>query len=100
MAFVFTTPSVEEGPAGGGPLFSRYRLNRGVTVLVTGGVVTQVRFPTQEQIEDADRAYLGGASYPVTAAERDVLVAAGLTVAEVPDPRPTVEDAARAFLSS
>lgn len=100
MAFQFTPPFIEEGVAGGGPLFSRYRSKQGITVLVTGGVATQVRFPTQEQILAADRAYLGGSVHPVTSAERDVLVAAGYTVTEVPDPRPTVEDAARAFLSS
>lgn len=74
----FTTPTVLEGPAGGGPLFSRYRLPRGISVLVTGSVVEQTRFPSIEECQAADRVYLGGSVYEVSDSEAAVLTAGGL----------------------
>lgn len=83
MAYVFTTPTVSEGPAGEGPLFERYRLVRGVSVLKSGGVYTEVRFPSHEEVEAADIAYIGGYSYEVDATEKAALEAAGYTVATI-----------------
>jgi hypothetical protein len=80
MAFRFTTPTISEGPAGDGPLFSRYRLVRGITVLKTDGVYTEVRYPSSEEVEEADIAYIGGYSYEVSASEKADLEAAGYTV--------------------
>lgn len=74
----FTPPTVSEGPAGGGPLFSRYKLDRGISVLVNAGVVRQVRYPSQDECLAADRVYLGGYSHPVTDDEAAVLTTAGL----------------------
>lgn len=80
MAYRFTTPTISEGPAGEGPLFGRYRLVRGITVLKIDGEYFQVRFPSSEEVEDADIAYIGGYSYEVSASEKADLEAAGYTV--------------------
>jgi hypothetical protein len=80
MAYRFTTPTVSEGPAGEGRLFGRYRLVRGVTVLKIDGVYYETRFPSSEEIAEADAAYIGGYSYEVSAGEKASLEAAGYTV--------------------
>jgi hypothetical protein len=80
MAYRFTTPTVSEGPAGEGRLFSRYRLVRGISVLKIDGEYYQVRFPSSEEIADADVAYIGGYSYEVNLGEKTDLEAAGYTV--------------------
>jgi hypothetical protein len=83
MAYIFTTPTISEGPAGEGRLFSRYRLVRGISVLKTNGVYTEVRYPSSEEVEEADVAYIGGYSYTVDATEKAALEAAGYTVQTV-----------------
>jgi len=80
MAYRFTTPTVSEGPAGEGRLFSRYRLVRGVSVLKIDGQYYQVRFPSAEEVQAAQVAYIGGYSYIVDAIEKAALEAAGYTV--------------------
>lgn len=83
MAYRFTTPTVSEGPAGEGPLFERFRLVRGVTVLKIDGIYYEVRYPSEEEVEAADVAYIGGYSYEVDATEKAALEAAGYTVETV-----------------
>lgn len=80
MAFYFTTPTISEGPAGEGRLFSRFRLVRGITVLKNDGVYTEVRYPSSEEVQAADIAYIGGYRYEVSALEKADLEAAGYTV--------------------
>ena len=80
MAYRFTTPTISEGPAGEGRLFSRYRLVRGISVLKIDGQYYQVRYPSTEEIAGAQAAYIGGYSYTVDAAEKAALEAAGYTV--------------------
>ena len=75
----FIPPTVEEGPAGGGPLFGRYKLTKGVSVLVeNGGAVRLVRYPSLDEILAAEAHYLGGNEYQITAAEAAILQAGGL----------------------
>lgn len=83
MTFKFTTPTVSEGPLGEGRLFGRYRLVRGITVLKIDGEYYEVRFPSSEEVDEADAAYIGGYSYEVDAAEKASLEAAGYTVETV-----------------
>jgi hypothetical protein len=83
MAYRFRTPTVSEGPAGEGVLFSRYRLVRGVTVLKIQGEYYEVRFPSSEEVQEAEVAYIGGYSYEVDEAEKTALEAAGYTVETV-----------------
>jgi hypothetical protein len=80
MAFRFTTPTISEGPAADGRLFSRYRLTRGVSVLKIDGEYYELRSPSSEEIAEAEAAYIGGYSYEVSAGEKAALEAAGYTV--------------------
>jgi hypothetical protein len=83
MAYRFTTPTVSEGPAGEGRLFERFRLVRGITVLKIDGEYFEIRFPSQEETQAAEIAYIGGYSYEVSEAEKASLEAAGYTVETV-----------------
>ena len=80
MAYRFTTPTVSEGPAGEGRLFERFRLVRGITVLKIDGVYYELRYPSSEEVEAAEEAYIGGYSYEVSAGQKASLEAAGYTV--------------------
>lgn len=80
MAYRFTTPTISEGPLAQGRLFSRYRLVRGVTVLKIDGEYYELRYPSTEDVEAADEAYIGGYSYEVSPGEKADLEAAGYTV--------------------
>lgn len=77
MAYTFTPPTVEEGPAGFGRLMWRYRISRGDSILVNGTVVTRLRTPGVDQVAEADYAYIGGHVYPITDTERTILINAG-----------------------
>lgn len=81
MAYRFTTPTVlEEMESDGHPLFSRIKIPKGVTVLKIDGDYFEVRYPSAEEVADADIAYIGGYAYEVTAEEKTDLEAAGYTV--------------------
>ena len=78
MAYYFTPPTVEEGPAGDSRLFWRYRLNRADTVLLnSNGTYSHFRSPGIEELEAAVRFYQGGHIYPITETERASLIAGG-----------------------
>jgi hypothetical protein len=81
MAYRFTTPTIlEEMESDGHPLFSRIKIPKGITVLKIDGDYFEVRYPSSEEVADADIAYIGGYSYEVTAEEKTDLEAAGYTV--------------------
>jgi hypothetical protein len=63
MAYYFTTPTVSEGPLADGPLFSRYRLTKGVSVIKEDGVYRELRDPSTEEIQAAQAFYLGGITH-------------------------------------
>jgi len=75
--YLLKPPTVEEGPAGFGRLFWRYRITRSDSLLVNGTVVTQLRTPGVDQTLAADYCYLGGHEYYLTQPEYDILVNAG-----------------------
>lgn len=84
MTYQFTTPYILEEMEGEyHPLFSRIKIPKGITVLKKDGVYTEVRYPSAEEYDAADIAYLGGITYAVTAEEKADLEAAGYTVATV-----------------
>ena len=80
MAYRFTTPTISEGPAGEGRLFSRYRLVKGVSVLKIDGEYYELQYPSSEEVEAAEIAYIGGYSYEVGEGEKIQLEEAGYTV--------------------
>jgi hypothetical protein len=54
MAYYFLPPTVEEGPAGGGALFYRYKLTRANSVLQrTDGSYYSVRTPSVDETQSA-----------------------------------------------
>lgn len=55
----------------------RYNVQEGISLLKTAGAWQQVRFPTQEDVWAAEKAYLGGRIYEITSAEAEDLAAAG-----------------------
>lgn len=63
------------GPVTG--LFRYYKIHRGIALLVNGSTVTEHRYPTQDQVADADFAYLGGHIHTISDAEAATLTAAG-----------------------
>lgn len=77
MTYYFTPPTVEEGPAGGGRLFFRYRINRANTIINTNGIYESIRTPGIEQLDAATKFYQGGHKYEITDAERTSLINAG-----------------------
>ena len=77
MAYTFTPPTVEEGPAGFSRLFWRYRITRANTILVYGTSIVSLRTPGVDQVAEADYAYLGGHVSPITEVERTILINAG-----------------------
>ena len=72
-----TPPSVEEamGPIEG--LFKYFKVHRGVALIVNGSTVVENRYPSQEDVDSADFAYLGGHSYTISSAEAATLTNAG-----------------------
>jgi len=81
--WLFTTPTVEEGPAGEHRLFYFYKLDRGITIVLkpTGGYA-QIRYPEDEALEDYPVVYRGGYNYTVDDATKAALIAGGVGVTE------------------
>jgi hypothetical protein len=78
MAYYFLPPTVEEGPAGGGALFFRYKLTRANSVLQrTDGSYYSVRTPSVEETQSALYYYPGGHKNLISTDERTSLIAAG-----------------------
>jgi hypothetical protein len=75
--YYFTTPTVNETPAGYGPLFDRYELTRGISVLRINGVYSSYRYPAQTQIDQAQEFYLGGTVTLIDEETKDALTAQG-----------------------
>lgn len=75
--YILTTPTEEYGPAGGGRLFIRYRLTRGVSLMRNNGVWSTTTFPTEDVIAAADIFYLGGREYVIDLATYNELIAQG-----------------------
>jgi hypothetical protein len=77
MPYMFKTPTVKEGPAGGHRLFDFYTLDRGVTVVRIGTKFQQVRYPSQDFLEEVDDYWLGGTVSEVDDDTAALLEAAG-----------------------
>ena len=77
MAYVFNPPTTEEGPAGFGWLFWRYRIARSNTLLVYGTSVQSERTPGVDETQNADYCYQGGHRYVLSTNEYNILNNAG-----------------------
>lgn len=75
---VLTNPSIQETPAAWHPLFARYGLHRGITIIQdASGAWSSVRYPAQTEIEAALTTYMGGHRHILTTAEAEELILAG-----------------------
>jgi len=83
--FRFTPPTIDEGPAGGNRLFYFYKLARGITIVKSKGVYSQVRYLVDEDAENKalyQEVYFGGRYYDVDATTKAALIAADVGVTE------------------
>lgn len=74
-----TPPTEDQSLETHHPLFGRYKLNRGLTLLVSGATVVLAQYPDHQDIADGlyDHVYLGGYTYTISTDEAAVLTAAG-----------------------
>ena len=80
--YIFRTPIVREGPAGGSRLFWFYKLNRGITIVKSGSTYSQVRYLLDEELKNYDVVYLGGREHIVNDATKTELIAGDVGVTE------------------
>ena len=80
--YIFETPIVREGPAGGHRLFYFYKLNRGITIIRDNGIYKQVRYLVDEDLQNYQEVYLGGSRHIVDDAAKARLIAANVGVTE------------------
>jgi hypothetical protein len=80
--YIFRTPNVQEGPAGGARLFYFYKLNKGVSVAKSGATYSLVRYPVDEDIATYTEFYRGGYQHIVNDATKAALIAGGIGVTE------------------
>lgn len=72
-----TPPTEDQEIESSHPLWGRYKLNRGLSLLVSGSTVTLVQYPNQEDLDQYDYVYLGGYTHTISTAEAATLTAAG-----------------------
>jgi hypothetical protein len=82
--YIFRTPTVTEGPAGGGRLFSFYKLDKGLTVVrdPNTGEYETVRYLLDEDLPTYPEVYLGGYEHTVNATTKAELIAANIGITE------------------
>ncbi len=75
---VWVGPTIKETPAADGRLFSRYGIDRGITLVQRQDLSYYLtRYPALSELEAALTYYLGGHEYALTSAEVASLTAAG-----------------------
>ena len=80
--YIFTTPVVQEGPAGGHRLFSFYKIDRGITIVRQDGVYYQARYLVDGDLASYQEVYLGGRNHVVNETTKAALIAADIDVTE------------------
>lgn len=78
--YIFETPTLEEGPAGGHRLFQFYRLTKSYTVINQSGVYSLVRYPAQDDLATYTSYYMGGTRNLVTEDIRTAMIAANIGI--------------------
>jgi hypothetical protein len=81
--WLFKTPTVLEGPAGGARLFYFYRQDRGITIVRdTDGEYAQIRYPQDSDLTIYPEVYRGGYNHVVDDATKAALIAGDVGVTE------------------
>lgn len=78
--YIFKTPTESEGPLAKNYPFTRFKLTRGISIVKSGGVYSQVRSPNADNISGYTEFYLGGGTHTVTSAVRTALIAGDVGV--------------------
>lgn len=73
----FTPPTIEEGMEVSHGLWRYFKLRKGITVVVSGDTVTEIRFPYAGDLPLYDYVYLGGYDHDITDDEAATLIDAG-----------------------
>ena len=80
--YIFRTPTVQEGPAGGHRLFYFYKLTKGISIVRDEDGYHQIRYPLDEDLKTYFEVYLGGREHTVDEATKARLIAGGVGVTE------------------
>lgn len=80
--YIFKTPTVREGPIGRHRLHFFYKSDKGITIVKTGGVYSQVRYLIDSALDDYDEIYRGGYNHTVSEAIKAALIAGGVGITE------------------
>jgi hypothetical protein len=81
--YKFSTPYVLEGPSGAHRLFYFAKLRKGITIVKSGGVYSQIRYAVDDDLNQYDEVYRGGYITPgVSEATKAALIAGGVGVTE------------------
>ena len=81
--WLFTTPTVKEGPAGEGRLFYFYKIDRAISIVMQpNGVWKQMRYLVDDDFDTYPIAYRGGYKYEVDDATKASLIAGNVGVTE------------------
>lgn len=72
-----TPPTRNQGPVALDTLFVRYKLPRGVTLVVNGATVTEYQYPSQTTLEAADDYFRGGYIHTISDDMATILTDAG-----------------------
>lgn len=71
------TPTRDEHLWTDHPLFERYKIDRGVTLLLTGSTVAEKQYYSQADESYADHVFVGGHEYEISTEVASILTAAG-----------------------
>ena len=80
--YIFRTPTVREAPIGDTRLFYFYKLDKGITIVKSNGVYSQIRCPLNEDLNNYDEVYRGGYDHTVNATTKALLIAGGVGITE------------------
>jgi hypothetical protein len=80
--YIFTTPSIEEGPSGKHRLFYFYKRKLGISVVKQNGSYRINRYPLDPSVEVYEEFYIGGHKHTVNDSIKSGLIAANIGVTE------------------
>ena len=80
--YIFTTPTVEEGPIGKHRLFYFYKKDVGISVVKQNGSYKISRYPLDPSVETYEEFYIGGHKHVVDDTTKAALIAGGIGVTE------------------
>ena len=78
--YIFTTPSIEEGPSGKHRLFYFYKRSLGISVVKQNGSYRINRYPLDPSVEVYEEFYIGGHKHIVDDATKAALIAADIGI--------------------